>query len=147
MWIRWAMKEKEKRYKEISDIPFPLNYFYFVSSWKDKSYNGITDLLWNFAKIGWKGVFVSISWPFWAFPLTIVTIIFFFLALTSALSNFFFGILLGTRRYENYDDISDLDEYSLSEGEEEEEEEDTTKEPDSEDENPNDITISLHPCE
>jgi len=115
VWIRWSMKEKESKDEGFTKIPFPLNYFYFVSNWKDESYNGITDLLWNFAKIGWKGVFVSFSWPFWAIPLTIVTVIFLFFYLLTITSNLLFAVLLGRTPYEIYEDVSDLDDtYDIS---------------------------------
>ena len=114
IWLRWSTSERDKlkRDARVSNAPFALRSLHFGTTWTMDNYTGITEFLWKFASIGFKGIFVAIAWPFWLFPIVIGSVVYVVMSIILGLGTPFFNLIRKNEEYVQYDSLSESeDEY------------------------------------
>jgi len=126
-WVRWTTtfseyeeddddveeekaerKKKPHRRKKKTNVPFPLNLIQHGTTWSRTEYIGLTEYLWKFTTIGWKGIFVALSWPFWLVPIVIGSLLSVFIMSLKYFIKISFGAL--TIEEDGYYSLSDEEE-------------------------------------
>lgn len=131
IWLRWSSSQKGNAHKkgkkkvkskstnEIQEddakndtddhliqkdsVPFPLKSLQYGATWTPTQYIGLTEYLWKFTTIGWKGIVVSLSWPFWLIPITIGSFLYIILTVLHYIVSKLLSFVISSRDEDYYE--------------------------------------------